>query len=160
MGLDIYVRWGRQDEDGEDIDMPEDAINNQMTGYRNAPECGYLRHNWASARLVREMAEEYEAPNPIRGMYPEWEGYNGETLNVTPDALAHLLELRNQALLWLRNKPYIKRNAKRELLATEQERQELDEGFDYFIQCIRNLVGFINFIELHKDEGNLRIYFG
>jgi len=160
MGLDIYVRWGAIDDDGEDVEFPEDMEQDQYTGMENAPEMGYLRHNWTSVRFCRETSVKYEAPNPIVNMYPQWAGDNGDTLYVSADVFAGLEALRNQARAWLRSKPYYKRNAFIEAATTAGEKNEIMEEFDYFSQCLRNLVGFINFIELHKDKPNLRIVFG
>lgn len=159
MGLDIYVRWGAVGEDGDDIDFPEDIRQNQCTGFENAPECGYLRHNWTSVRFCREFSVKYEVVDPIRGMYPEWNGSNGESIDVTADTLVHLFSLRSRALAWLRDKPYDKRNSLMDAAATDADKEEVMEEFKYFSQCLRNLVGFINFIELHKDKPNLRIAF-
>lgn len=160
MGLDIYVRWGAIGEDGDDVDFPEDIRQDQCTGFENAPECGYLRHNWTSVRRMREFASEYSAPNPITDMSPVWNGHNGETLQVDADVLAHLITLRRKVLDYLSHKPYEMRNVKMDKVDTVAERQEIADDFDYFRKCLRNLVGFINFVELHKDEDNLRIYFG
>ena len=160
MGLDIYVRWGAIGDDGDDVDFPEDIRQDQCTGFENAPECGYLRHNWTSVRFCHEFSIKYEVVDPIRGMYPEWNGSNGESIDVTADALQHLFRLRSRVQEWLRNKPYEKRNAFIEAAATSATKDEVMEEFNYFSQCLRNLVSFINFIELHKDKPNLRIVFG
>jgi hypothetical protein len=158
MGLDIYVRWGSINDDGDTVDFPEDVANNQYTGMDNAPECGYMRHNWSSVRFCREFAQQYGFPSPILGLYPAYGGDNGDSLLLTSGELERLFEFRSQVLLWLRSRPYQKRNEIVESLPMEQ-RKKFEDEFGYFYQCLRNVVSFINFIELNRDKYGLRIDF-
>lgn len=75
MGLDIYVEWQGMTEAENDA---------QITGYRPAPEHGYLRYGYN---------ENYTGDLP-RLIYPRWSGWNDDTLRVTPYVLKRLNKLR------------------------------------------------------------------
>lgn len=162
MGLDIYVRWGNVADNYDDDykyftewsgKNPEYKYyyNAQMTGYRPAPESGYLRESWGSLRWVRDMAEKYDAPYPYY-FWPDWNGFNGEQLDLTSgNRLSDVLAFRDEVLIpWLGGS-----YDKWESLDTE------DRGdFDEFVVRVRNVIGFINFVQCHRDKPNLTIIFG
>lgn len=70
MGLDIYVQWE---------EMTEDEHRKQITGFRPAPEYGYLRFSiW-----------QYESP-VVSALWPKWNGSNDEEFFVTPYVMRRL----------------------------------------------------------------------
>lgn len=180
MGLDIYVRWGEKkyisydtdgakpltgleveqlktaDPDAEievELAYPEWRYELQMTGFINAPESGYVRHNWASVRFLGEFSKQHNAPNPI-AFYRDWSGSNGDILMIdTPESMTQLLAYRDEVLSkWLVDSKgsWDWRNM------TEQQGKDVK----YFIECVRNVIGLINFCQCHKDEPNLQVVFG
>lgn len=147
MGLNIYVRWGTQfDEDGDCLDFPSEIRNRQ---YKiNASEVGNMDHNWSSVSFCYGAAEMLKAPNPIGGLWPEWNGHNCEVLDVTPEQLERLLKFRQDARLWLHE-------------ASKRQLPEwMSEGdWKYFCNRLRESTVLIDFLDQHKDKPGLRIEF-
>jgi hypothetical protein len=148
MGLDIYVRWGNTNEDGDIIDgMTPEERQAQFTGFNDATEAGYLRYNWPGVRFVSETAEALGIQSPIEALWPDWEGSNGETLTVDAAQLERLNESKAAIGAWLANVP-----------ATFEEVVEAGNR-DYFLGKMRSTVALIDFIEAHKDREGLRVEF-
>jgi hypothetical protein len=160
MGLDIYCRWGtvKKNEDGykyfigwqEEGGQWNNYYENSITGFESVPESGYLRESWGSLRAVTEMAEKLGAPNPY-DFFPDWEGSNGEELMMENGTLENVLSFRDQTLIpWLAQSKEIGR-------ALEDEPYK---EFQAFRGRIRDVIGFINFLQVHSDKENLTVIFG
>ncbi len=149
MGLDIYVRWGNTNEDGEIIDgMTHEEKRAQFTGFSDAPEAGYVRYNWPGVRFVRETAEAVGMRSPIAMLYPDWEGRNGEKFYIDAAQLARLIETRSTLNAWLANVP----DTLRAVVPDDGNRE-------YFLGKVRCTVAMIDFIEAHKGREKLRVEF-
>ena len=105
---------------------------------------GYLRYSWGGAGWVRTTAAALGVPSPIRALFPGWEGSNGEVLAVTPAELERLRGVRAEVAAALDGGFVGPVEA---------------DGLEAFKQCLRDTVGFINFVEAHADRPGLRIEF-
>jgi hypothetical protein len=155
MGLDIYVRFGEVDEDGEHNWYPKDSkyhdlYEDQMTGFTSCPHAGYLRESWGSLDWVYNAAKEFNAPNPYK-FFDEWEGSNGEVYDCSGDGLTKLLSFRDDVI-----RPWLRENRYPEREWTDDKKN----NFDHFRNRLHDVWSFINFVELHKDQENLIIIFG
>jgi hypothetical protein len=187
MGLDIYVRWGERDTDGADwTTFPKERREEQLTGFTSAPYAGYLRESWGSLAWTSKYAKEIQAPEPY-GFYPEWEGDNGGELRCDENGLLRVLHYRDTVLRpWLRNRKardafyddlrvtheQIKEQMRPQFVAAQSRDEKmvlmdqlqaqwdgLRKPYEAFRGCITDVIGFLNFVELHKDEPNLTICF-
>lgn len=188
MGLDIYVRWGRKDDGTEDgdswPDFPAERKDDQHNcGFRSGPHVGYLRESWPSLRWVRDYAASLNAPDPYT-FFANWEGSNGEHLVCDTAGLAAVCAFRDTVLLpWTRDKTardafYTEARAKYDariktplpvdatreamlavITADEKAWQELTGEYDAFRQRVADVIGFLNFVELHRAEPGLTICF-
>lgn len=145
MGLNIYVRWGVQfDEDGGCLDFPKDIHKLQMG--ISVAEAGNIDHNWPSVSFCRKTATALEAPDPIIGLYPDWNGHNGEELRITNRELDRLLEWQKEARLWLHKQRNVPDNM-------------TEEGFKWFCHKVNQSATLIDFLRQHTDKPGLRIEF-
>lgn len=171
MGLDIYVRWGKQDPDEGWIDFPEDRREEQFTGFNSAPHAGYLRESWGSLSWCTNYAKQIGAPDPY-GFFPNWDGGNGDELRCDEQGLLQVLAWRDEKLRpWTRDRKqrdafYEKAKQQYEAMkpfesteAHDAAWKELTESYTAFCKRIADVIGFLNFVELHKDKPNLSICF-
>ncbi len=166
MGLDIYVRWGTYNEETGDYEgFPEELHEDQLTGFKTAPEAGYLRESWGSLRWVSDFSRSIKAPDPY-GFFPDWGGYNGEKLDVSsPEKLQPVLDYRDKVLRpWLRDivnhyKQWVEEHGPNDFLGDEGEDKDWWDALHAFERRVRDVVSFINFVELHKHEPSLVIAF-
>lgn len=187
MGVDIYVRWGRQEDTETEESWPdfpaERAEEQHGCGFTSGPQFGYLRESWGSMRWVREMAEQLKAPNPY-DFFPNWEGSNGEHVVCDAAGLAAVLAFRDEKLRpWLRDRAardtfYAEARAKKDAqplpsipnkptheemmtaIAAEEARwEELTGDYVAFRARMADVIGFLNFVELHQAEPGLTICF-
>ena len=158
MGLDIYARWGEVikvvngdyvyeelygwDNTGE----WSDYYKNQITGFEAAPESGYLRESWGSLRWVNEFCESAGCPQ-LYGFFDDWRGSNGEEMQVNSGKLELLKQHRENLIKWL---------ASSKMPDDDEARKE----HRIFVGRVRRVIGFINFVEVHKDKKNLVVIFG
>lgn len=158
MGLDIYCRWGKieKDEDGyEDFVGWQDTGGQwhnyyecSITGFESAPESGYLRESWGSLRAVGDVANKLNAPMPY-DFFPDWKGSNGERLRINSETLKGVLSFRDDLLIpWLANRH-----------GYDFDGEEYKE-FKAFCGRIRDVIGFINFLQVHSNKENLTVIFG
>lgn len=144
MGLDIYVRWD---------DMTDEEQNAQYTGYRDSCETGYLRFNWTGVKVCRCIADKTGAPNPIRHLFSEWNGSNGEELFVDDDVMRRLSDNRTQLAEWLRS------SIPQEIRLDDFPDENPVGLRQWFVGKVHGAMTMINFVELNKDKPNLRIEF-
>ena len=154
MGLDVYMRWGKYNDDEAPYwpDMPEDVYEAQHTGYVPAPESGYLRLNWAGVSFCETFPTEVNAPKPL-DLYPEWNGENGDSLPVTAETWPKIAAHRDALRKWLVSGRKTVRDEKK------QRSENWWSDFRFFETVCREVIGFINFTELHKDEPDAVILF-
>lgn len=149
MGLNIFVRWGvKFDEDGSCLDF-SDTIRQLQNNKINAYEVGNIDHNWSSVKFCCDTAQRLNAPDPILGLYPAWNGCNGENLAITPTELDRLGKFKSSARQWLHDR----RNAQ------PPDSLSMDD-WKYFYRKLNEAAIAIDFIEQHKNEPGLRIEFG
>jgi hypothetical protein len=173
MGLDIYVRWGEYSPDDGWVGFPEEASQNQMTGFVSAPYAGYLRESWGSLSWVARTAKELGGPNPY-DLFADWSGSNGENMPVdTPERVQVALAFRAKLLEYLRGEWSEKQDALyknlRDLydvgpgMSNEKQSEwaqahsKLEGTLRAYLERITDMIGFINFIECNKDKQNLTV---
>ena len=145
MGLDIYCRWGNTSEDDGMTEAEREA---QFTGFVDAPAAGYLRYNWTGVAAASEMADAIGIPSPIRILFPEWNGSNGEELPVAADQIERLMQARSEFQGWL-----------------DGGTPGLDKLPDdaktivWFVRKIQSTIVYIDFVRAHQDRDKLRIEF-
>lgn len=168
MGLDIYVRWGSVDDDGYHDKFDTEFKTHhelQLTGFRSAPESGYLRESWGSLEWVSDWGNRFGSPQ-IYSFYKDWNGSNGESLTVCGSTITRLVEFRESLREWAA----IAKKNRDELIdiaakhASGECRAEVKrnayEIYSVYIQRVRDVIGFLQFVELNKDRENLAIIFG
>ncbi len=155
MGLDIYCRWGKVEKDEfigwhESDGQWRNYYKNSITGFESVPESGYLRESWGSLSWVGNKARELDAPMPY-DFFPGWEGSNGEELKMNNGTLEKVIAFRDETLIpWLASTGEI-----RHTLDGEAYRE-----FVAFCGRVRDVIGFINFLQVHSDKENLTVIFG
>jgi len=158
MGLDIYVRWGGEwsNDEGKMVDnfreQSWEEWEDQMTGMVSAPQAGYLRESWGSLGWVRELTQKFGGPFPY-AFFPDWNGYNGEELDLTDFAtLDRVLDFRDKVIRpWCREHRYLPRDEDH----TDEEREE----YRSYMSRLYDVWGFLNFVDLNRDQPLLRIQF-
>lgn len=133
MGLDIEISW---------YGMTKDERDAQLTGYKDAPEVGYLRFNWSGVRAVTSFCKEQDLTIPIP-LFQVWDGNNGESVPITPVVVEYLTAQK---------------------MSMAHNIKEFDFGAwgelgEYVKEKIENSIKLIEFIELHAGKPGLTIEF-
>jgi hypothetical protein len=160
MGLDIYLRYGKLEKDEEGYEYfvgwerggeyEAEYVAQVSSGFTSAPESGYIRESWPSLRWVRETAQKFSTPFPY-DFFPEWEGWNGETLRVDAERMPLITAFKSGMSEWL-NSP--ERKKERSALSGSEA-----EHFDVLSKRIMDAIAFLSLVEQKKDEPNLTIMF-
>lgn len=131
MGLDISIEWD---------DMSVSDKDAQITGFTDAANVGYLRLNWSGVSYVAQYAKDHGYPDLLNALYPAWNGYNGESYEITAEQMARLLLERDRMIEWLKSAP-----------------SDVD---DYFKHKVSGAIDMINFAHANCTKQGLRIIFG
>jgi hypothetical protein len=105
---------------------------------------------------MRQIAILVGAPYPF-GFWADWGGTNDEDMIIDEHNLEVLIDFRSELLSWFR-----------ETWRTYEDLERIKIPIEYmlggwtiqlFAKKVGEIIGFINFVELHKDEPNLAIEF-
>lgn len=155
MGLDLHVKWGWREGSAwpewyEQWGRWHDYHAATFTGLPDTPESGYLRESWTSYDWVVAMAERYNAPDPYE-FFPEWKEESERDMDLSNGRLDEVLAFRDNILI-----PWLARSNGTRYSLEGEERKD----FERFQRRVGNVVGFINFIQCHRDKPNLTVVFG
>jgi len=100
------------------------------------------------------MAKRYDAPHPY-GFYPhgrpEWEWNGNMDMDLSNGRIDEVLAFRDNILI-----PWLARSNGTRYSLEGEERKD----FERFQRRIGDTIGFINFIQCHRDKPNLTVVFG